>query len=223
MVRSCWFVIVLCLLWHAPVNSEETDAEEGKTRALTYEDLATLGDLVRETDFASYNPYLAATQSAAAHRAAAELKGREIEFRVEVDRVTESEVFLRVYDAGRTRVLMQFVDHSGNPYFGNRSTRIFHGPPSLSRSSRFAGPPAMRIGAGIELDLARKLSRHDVLVMKGRVSGIEVRIRHGYTPDSVATISDLRVVRRQVGETEDSYTDGEEPSETDAPVEEILQ
>lgn len=224
MLRSCVLLLTLNLNSLAALHAQDASSEEpAANKHVGYDDLARLGNIVREPDFASYNPYLAATKTDAARRAAALLEGREIRFQVEVDRVTKTEVYLRVYDAGRTRVLLQFADGAGNPYFGNQTTRMFQGPPSVSRINRLAGPPALRIGAGIDLELARQLDRHDVLVMSGRVVAIEVRIQSGYTPQSLAILGDLRVVRRQVGDaTQNGATqNGDVSSESDAEPSEV--
>lgn len=121
------------------------------------------------------------------------LNGRQLVWRVSVDRVGPQFVTLRPAQWGRTRpVLLHFVED--RVLYGNLGycPPEFNVPPSTFRYFRHAPTPELQIGVQIPLALAKDLRHDDEIKLTGRIDRVETRLEHGNSPDTLLYIANVQ-------------------------------
>ncbi len=161
------------------------------TEPVDEEQLAALGAAVAAMPYERDNVFRYAERSAELCNLAESLKGRGLEFHAKVARVCPSEVLVEIEPAGKTRIVLM---HARPPRFGNLRTIEYGGVPSASRFHIFSAPVGLRIGEEISFEVAKKLRRRDLLVMRGTIDSVPVWIDSVFRPNAVALMSDWAVV-----------------------------
>jgi hypothetical protein len=100
-------------------------------------------------------------------------------------------VLVEAQEPGKMRIVLR---HDVPPPFGNLGTRSYFTTPSGQRLHLFSKPVGLRIGSEIDLALASRLRRGDLVVVDGRIEIMHVWIECAYNPTVGAVITDWHVV-----------------------------
>lgn len=197
LLFAAWSVHLASASAAAVAQDSLPPAVPGRT---DYDELAVFGEAVRDVDQYRDNAFRYADRAQQLVAQSNAFQCASIQFTVEVHRVTQEEVVVRLRDAGKTRVLLR---HAEPPYYGNLRSRPYHGSYSTLYYNSFAKPVALRIGTEIPLEMAAQLRRRDRLLMQGQIGAMYVCIGPTYNPRTVATISNWVVLQVEPAEEAD--------------------
>lgn len=172
-----------------PAATPLPPATPGQT---TFQELTDFGHAVQSVVDYRDNRYVYDARVAELFKHSQQLENSKVQFTVTVDRVTLDEVFVRVDDAGYTRVLLQ---HKEPPAFGNLRTVYYYGPASTVYYNHFAKPVGLRIGSEIPLDMAARLRKRDVLQLEAKIGCMRTIIGPTFDPETIATMTEWHVVK----------------------------
>lgn len=179
-------VVVLCLT--TSLQATEPDATP---RRVEQDELVELGQNVADSDTYLDNYFLYEERVEELTTQALNMAGSEVDVTAKVTRVTPVQVFVDVQDADKMRMVLR---HMTPPLFGNLGTVWYGGTPSTQRSFLQSKRVGLRIGEEIDLEVAKKLRKHDLLYISGRIEQVPIRIKHVFEPFVAAVVTDWKVI-----------------------------
>lgn len=201
MLRPC-LVFVACCLVSTSVGWAQSTEPESVPPIVEHETLVEFGQDVADTESYLDNYFQYEEQVETLTNRATEMAGAAVEVTARVTRVTPVEVFVNVIDAGKMRMVLR---HATPPCFGNLGTRWYGGTPSTQRAFLFSKRVGLRIGEEIDLELAKKLRRGDMLYIAGRIEQVEIRIKQVFEPFVAAIVTEWKIADADL-KSEDELT-----------------
>ena len=158
--------------------------------AVEKETLIALGQNVTDTELYKDNYFLYQERVEELTALAREMAGSSVQVTAQVTKVTPVEVFIKVENAGRMRMVLR---HNTAPLFGNLGTRWYGGTPSCERAFLLSKRVGLRIGEEIELERAKTLRRGDTLTISGTIEQVPIRIENVFIPFVAAVVTSWQV------------------------------
>lgn len=194
-LRFLALTLLPAMVLPAARSAAQQPASAERVGSVTYDELSKVGDMVFTARDYRDNQLLYDVKVRELFAYSHSLEGARISFQTPVIQVTREEVIVDVPDAGRTRVAV--VQNPAQQVPGGVASRfyVYYGPPSTARYNLLAAPTVFRIGRDIDLELAERLRRGDILTVTGKVQSFFIDPASRFYDDTAVTIGDVRVVR----------------------------
>ena len=187
--------LILSVFLTSATISAAAEQPTSSLQADAYYTLERLGYAVNSLWRVEDNYYIREEAKQRILEVAQSLQGSPVTVQLLVKRVTPLEVVTEIQDAGKARFVPMHVEP---PLFGNLGSRSYHyGSASTRRGNLLAKPFALRIGGEIELDLAKRLRRNDIITLVGRLEETIVKIDTEFNPYIMALVTQWRVADPQ--------------------------